>query len=393
MPGGDAGGVEQFVLGLVRSLGRLTDGTEEYVVVSHRDAPAWLEPWLGSNQHLVAGPPHPGGLQRAVRRVSRQSPLATDGFFESLDVAVAHFPYQSYVDCRLPTVYNPHDLQHRHYPEFFAAEQLAWRETVHSLALRRATAVAAESRWAAEDIVREYAVDPGKVFVVPRGAPTDLYEPPPDALLEEVRRAFSLPRDFALYPARAWPHKNHLRLVEALALLRDRDGVHLDLVCTGRPTEHWSQVEGRARELGLESQVHALGFVEPPVLRALYRLARMVVVPSLFEGGGFPVLEAFYEGTPVACSRATCLPETAGDAALLFDPQSVGEIAEALRRLVADGDLRASLAERGAKRIALFDWEKTARAYRALYRKVAGFALSAEDSAALTGSASQPTTG
>ena len=392
MPGGESGGVEQFVLGLVRSLGRLTDGTEEYVVVAHPDAPGWLEPWLGTNQRLVAGPPPSGRLRRVLRGTSRRSPLATDGFFESLGVGVAHFPYQSFVDCRLPTVYNPHDLQHRHYPEFFAAEQLAWRERVHTLALRRATAVAAESHWAAQDVVREYAVDPGKIFVVPRGTPTDLYEPPPDALLAEVRRAFSLPPDFALYPARAWPHKNHLRLLEALAVLRD-GGLRLDLVCTGKPTGHWAQVEARARELGLESHVHALGFVEPVELRALYRLARLVVVPSLFEGGGFPVLEAFREGTPVACSSATALPETAGDAALLFDPESVEDMAQALGRLAAEEDLRATLAERGTRRISLLDWERTARAYRALYRNVAGLALSAEDSGALAGSASQPTAG
>ena len=245
VPGGESGGVEQFVLGLVRSLGRLTDGPEEYVVVAHRDAPTWLEPWLGPNQRLVVGPPRPDTLQRALRRLTRQPPLATDGFFESLGVAVTHFSYQSYVDCRLPTVYNPHDLQHRHYPEFFAPEQLAWRETVHSLALRHAAAVAAESYWAAEDIVREYAVDPGKVYVVPRGAPTDLYEPPAEAVVEDVRRRFSLPQGFALYPARAWPHKNHLRLIEALAVLRD-GGVRLDLVCTGKPTGHSSQVEARA---------------------------------------------------------------------------------------------------------------------------------------------------
>jgi len=273
----------------------------------------------------------------------------------------------------------PHDLQHRHFPEFFTREQLAWRETMQSQGCRRADAVAAESEWARQDVIREYGVDPGKVFAIPRGTPTELYEPLTEAAADDVRRRFGLPSGFAFYPAQSWPHKNHLRLVEALALLRDRHGLRVELVCTGRQTGHWAKVEERLRDLGLETQVRHLGYVEPLELRALYRLAGFVVLPSLFEGGGFPVLEAFAEGTPVACADATALPEVGGNAVLLFDPVSVASVSDTLSRLATDEGLRGTLRSLGQERIRLFTWDRTAATYRALYRRVAGRRLTADD--------------
>jgi glycosyltransferase involved in cell wall biosynthesis len=313
----------------------------------------------------VVGPGAPGVATRALRRARGRGPLDSDGFLESLGVDVVHFPYQSYVECALPTVYNPHDLQHRHFPEFFEPEQLAWRERVQGTALGRADAVAAESRWTADDVIREYGVDPARVHVLPRGAPTALFD-----VDEAALESLDLPSPFVLYPAASWPHKNHLRLVEALAELASR-GVPLSLVCTGARTPHWNEVERRVGELGLGERVRHLGFVEPGALRALYRRAELAIVPSLFEGGGFPVLEAFAEGTPVACADATALPEVAGDGALLFDPTSPTAIADALARLHRSEPLREELRHRGAERIRRHDWADTAGAYADLYRRVA----------------------
>ena len=95
------------------------------------------------------------------------------------------------------------------------------------------------------------------------------------------------------------------------------------------------------------------------------------MLPSLFEGGGFPVVEAFFEGTPLACSTATSLPEYAGDAALLFEP-SVDGIGAALRRLATDEKLRSELEQKGLEQRARFSWERAALAYRTLYRAAAG---------------------
>jgi glycosyltransferase involved in cell wall biosynthesis len=114
-------------------------------------------------------------------------------------------------------------------------------------------------------------------------------------------------------------------------------------------------------------------------LRAIYKLAQFVIVPTLFEAASGPVFEAWYEGVPAACSTVTSLPEQAGDAALLFDPLSVEAIAEALQRMATDKNLRDELREKGRTRLLDFSWERTAKAYRAVYRRVANRPLSEED--------------
>jgi glycosyltransferase involved in cell wall biosynthesis len=239
--------------------------------------------------------------------------------------------------------------------------------------------VAVEAHWVRRDLVRQFAVDPAKVYVIPMAPPTDLYGTVTESDLLDVRRRFRLPPTFALYPAQTWPHKNHLGLLRAVDLLRREPGERLGLVCTGRRNDFWPRIEQEIDALGLAGEVRFLDFVAPNDLRALYRLAELVVFPSLFEGGAFPVLEAFREGAPVACSGVTSLPEYAGDAALYFDPTSTESMAGAMRRLLGDQRLRATLRARGVARARSFTWEQTARRYRALYRVVAGRALSEED--------------
>ena len=390
--GGVSGGIEQFLLGLVHGLGRL-DGPEDYVLVGPREDPYWLEPYLGANERVV--PPHlpenrrPPRVVRALRRAGRavwpgkSGHRLPDNAFDALGVDVVHFPFQSYVPTRAPSIYNPHDLQHLHYPEFFSKEDYEKRERLYPEACRSAAAVVVESHWIKDDIVRHYGIDPDKIHVVLWGAPTEIYERPAREAVERMREELRLPEAFALYPAQTWAHKNHIRLAEALKILRDEDGVRLDVVCTGTKNAHWSRIEAELHRLGVSDQMHFLGFVAPGTLRALYASASFLIFPSLFEGGGFPILEGFHEGTPVACSAVTSLPEYAGDAALLFDASSVESIAAAVKRMATDESLRSTLRARGSARIREFSWERAAKGYRAIYRSVAGRHVSEEDAALL----------
>ena len=383
--GGEAGGIEQFVTGLITALGRL-DGPDEYIVVGPREGSEWLEPHLGPNQRLVPFIPARASVPRRVKSAFARglgayedgSGIWPEPFFDSLGADVVHFPFQSFLRCRTPTIFNPHDLQHCHYPEFFDDDQLRTRNAMYPEACRSARFVATESEWTRRDVIGQFGLEPAKVVTVYRGAPTDLYEPVDDLTLQETRRDFDLPQVFALYPARTWPHKNHVALLEGLALARDRHGTSIDLVCTGGLSAFWPTIDERRHQLGLERHARFLGFVAPIQLRALYRLAEFVVFPSLFEGGGFPLVEAFAEGTPAACSTATSLPEYAGDAAHLFDPTPPG-IADAIVRMATDTALRDELRRRGAVRRASFSWERAARTYRALYRRAAGRELTADE--------------
>ena len=148
---------------------------------------------------------------------------------------------------------------------------------------------------------------------------------------------------------------------------------------TGGGNRHLPGLLERVEALGLGGQVLPLGFLPPADLDAVYRLARLVVFPSLFEGFGMPVLEAFRAGVPVACSNATAVPEVAGDAALLFDPTDPSAIAGAIRAAWTDEPLRARLVARGRERVGSFSWAESARRCRALYRLTGGAVLSDDD--------------
>jgi len=304
----------------------------------------------------------------------------SDGFYESLGCDVIHFPTQSFTVCGIPSVYNPHDLQHLHYPQFFSASEIAWRETVYPAGCHFAKTVIVNSQWIKDDVTAQYGVAPAKVQVVPEAPPTQFAAEISDKDLQSTRARYALPDAFVLYPGVTWPHKNHARLFDALAHLRDTKGLIVPLVCTGaRHDASWPQLQAQLSALRLGEQVRFLGFVPTLDLRCLYRLAHCLVMPTLFEANSLPVFEAWLEGTPVACSNVTALPEQIMAAGLLFDPHDSIAMADCIARLFQDDVLRADLRVKGHQRLHDFSWERTAKAYRAIYRRAAGQRLTAED--------------
>lgn len=407
------GGVEQAALGLVCSLGRLQDGDEEFMLVAR--SPEHIESlrkYSGDNQRFVVKSPPVSGpniqaslLQGAMRRIIARTakPLVpvvrrileaimdrhtctwpeltiSDGFFESLGCDVIHFPFQEFVLSALPSIYNPHDLQHLHYPQFFTPRELAWRETVYRGGCQYAHTVVVGTEWVKNDIIQHYRLSATKIQVIPWAPPTDVYPEPSCEDVVRVRRTFNLTDPFCIFPAVTWPHKNHLRLFDALAYLRDHRNLRIRVVCTGTPHAKFGpNVQKRIKILGLEDQVSFLGFVSEKDLRCLYRLSQFLILPTLFEADSCPIFEAWREGVPVACSNVTALPDQVQDSALLFDPKDVQDIARALARMAMKADTRQMLIERGYRRVKDFDWDRTARAYRAVYRRAAGHPLTEED--------------
>lgn len=406
-----SGGVLQAVAGLVHALGQL-DGGEDYLAITSAHNPRWIEQYVGSNTRVVVAPPDnltagdPAWMERirhwsgplrpmlkklryAARLVSGKARTAgkwsgTDtegGFWQSLHAEVVYFPYQDMVLLpRVPCAFNPHDLQHLHHPQFFTPEKLAWRETYYRLWCRRADAIVVPSQWTKADLVKHYCMRPDRVCVIPWGSGTEISDGIGTSHFQAtLSHLHLLVKPFAYFPARTWPHKNHTRLLEALALLRDRYGLRVPLVCTGHKDDFWPQIDRHISDLDLRDQVHFLGYVSSAQVRALYSACQFVVFPTLFEGYGFPLIEAFRQGVAIACSNVTCLPEQAGDAALLFDPQSVESIADAIRRMATDEGLRCRLAARGRERDQSYSWQRTAKTHRALFRRLGGWSLTEDD--------------
>ena len=192
--------------------------------------------------------------------------------------------------------------------------------------------------------------------------------PVDDAALARFRRDRDLPNEFILYSGNVSPRKNLPVLLAAYARLAD---AACDLVLTGGLA--WSEdFDALTRRLGLGSRVRRLGHVAREEMPLLYRCAKALAFPSLFEGFGLPILEAQACGTPVVCADATALPEVAGRGALLVDPASVDAWTDALARVLSDDALRRTLIKEGHANEARFTWERTARQTLASLEAAAG---------------------
>ena len=392
------GGIATALRSLITALGKL-EGPETYVlIVESQTQIDWLSP-LASNQMFELRPAltesavkkgirlAKGAVKKALGRDGRASwPVVpvSDGYLESLGLDVLHQPTQGFTYCAIPTVYNPHDLQHLHYPQFFDIADLTWRETIYRAACRTSQAIIVNSQWIKDDVVAQFAVSPDKVQIIPEAAPTQLLAEVSDEDKAATRAKYALPERYIFYPNNTWPHKNHLRLFEAMAWLRDEKGTTVPLVSTGaRHEPSREKLDSRIRELGLENQVQLLGFVSSAELRAIYQMARCLVVPSLFEANSLPIFEAWAEGIPVASSNVTALPEQVGDAGLLFDPMDPQDMGSVIQRIFTDDALCADLIAKGKVRLSDFDFLRTARANRATYRRAAGRRLNEADTALL----------
>lgn len=396
-----SGGTESVILGLATGLSKLTGGAEEYLFLTYPEFADWIRPYLSGPCRILCCSPGPWpttvpvriSIDRNFRPAAGEawakvrslpSPvridlLRSEGTIENAGVEVMHFSFQDAFLTDVPSIYHPHDLQHLHLPEFFDARWLLYREILYRTFCYQARMVAPASSWVKHDLIRQYGLAEDKVHVVPLAPLVRVCGAPRPDELAATRRKFCLPEAFVFYPAQTWPHKNHIGLLEALALLRDQHGLAVPLVSTGHRNAFFPSIVARVTQLGLEDQVLFLGVVSHLELACLYRLCRCVVIPTRFEAGSFPLWEAFLAGAPAACSHVTSLPEQAGDAALTFDPNAPAQIAAAVHRLWTDAALREALAQRGRRRVDRFTWERTARHFRAHYRRIASRPLEEED--------------
>ncbi len=336
---GISGGSETYARELCRALARV--GTHRYEVLVPTlapDAGGGLETAVATGYRASVTVP---GRLRAMAGVSTR-PGALAQRLEGADVV--HFP----LTVPLPPVERPVvvtllDVQHLDLPDLFPRSERLFRRIAYDRAARRADEVIVISEWTRGRVIERLGLDPARVRAVHLAVDPERFSV--DTGIEREQ--------FLLYPARPWPHKNHVRLFEAFALVREARP-ELRLVLTGVGHD----------EARLPVAVDALGGVSASDLVSLYRRAAALVFPSLYEGFGLPPLEAMACGCPVASSNAGALPEVLGDAAVLFDPLDPAAIAAGVLEALDRGD---ELGRLGPKRAASFTWEATARAHDAVY--------------------------
>ena len=270
----------------------------------------------------------------------------------------------------VPTVLTCHDVIPLVYPGYFSAQQRLAFRLAYSLALRAAQHVIAVSQATRADLARFFGLPSQRITVIPEAA-DPLYTPQPDAKIVAVRQRYGLPPGYVLYLGSNKPHKNLVRLVQAWALVKQRNAARdMQLVLAGPWDTRYPESRQLAEQLGLQTDIRFLGPVPEADLPALYSGATLLVFPSLYEGFGLPVLEAMACGTPVACANTSSLPEVAGDAAPRFSPTDTAAMADLLARLLTDPDWRATLRAAGLRQAASFSWQETARQTLAVYAAV-----------------------
>jgi glycosyltransferase involved in cell wall biosynthesis len=241
-----------------------------------------------------------------------------------------------------------------------AMKKLAFLSRVSARTAHRVITISNAAR---DDLVANFGLEAGKIDVAPLGVrvPKRMDSP------TDLRASLGLAEGpIVLCVAQKRPYKNLAALIRAFSQLGELPAT---LVLPGEQTAHEAELRALAEELGVADRVRFLGWLSEPDLEGLYRVATCFVLPSLIEGFGLPVLEAMARDLPVACSDRPALPEVAGDAALLFDPEDESAIAEAIRRLLTEEALRSELVGRGRERVLLFPWERTAKATLESYRK------------------------
>ncbi len=357
---GRAGGAETYVRGLTNAFAN-GDGAEMTTLLLNRNNRSSFPSQTSSNMTSVCiGAYRPGdsSLTRLIAMTAAHLAPRTiaDAVPSGLDLM--HYPVTVPIPrvAGIPRVVSLLDVQHHDLPQLFSAGERAYRRWAYDNAARDADRVITISDFSAGRISAELGIPRDEIDVIHLGIDHDRFQPDgPTASIP------GLPERYLYYPANSWPHKNHELLLEAFKMIHDAD---LHLVLSG------SAAAGSVMREA-DSRVHHLGNVPADQVAPLLRGAQAMVFPSLYEGFGFPPLEAMACGCPVAASQIGAVSEVCGDAALLFDPAEPKLIAAAIRQITGDEGLRAKLTVLGIRQASKFTWQQTALGHRAVYQAVA----------------------
>jgi glycosyltransferase involved in cell wall biosynthesis len=271
------------------------------------------------------------------------------------------------------TLLTVHDLSFIRDPESATPVLRHYLNAVVPRSVARADHVLADSQATRADLVELYRTPAEKISVLYSGVHESFRPVTDPATLAAVRARYGLgDAPFVLAVGTLQPRKNYVRLIQAFAAISNLQPLtsNLHLVIAGGKGWRYDAIFAEVEKLGLRDRVLFPGFVADADLPALYSAARVLAYPSIYEGFGLPMLEAMACGTPVVTSTASCMPEVAGDAALLVPPTDVDALAAALDRALTDEALRADLIAKGRARARQFSWAKSAQQLLGIYHAV-----------------------
>jgi glycosyltransferase involved in cell wall biosynthesis len=367
-------GIGTYIRNVVRALARL-DRESKYFLIGSPEKMAEFGT-LPPNFHAVA---LDGGDD------TLKGTLAFRAIVRRLGCDVVHIPHLFWIPRGLgcPYVLTVHDLLEHMYG---SRDLSSLRRSLHFYltrrVLRRAARVIAVSQFTRNEIEKLLAIPDARIEVVYNAIDERfLHGHATEADRDLIAQRYLVNYPFILYAGAIRPHKNVVRIIEAFSALKselqkEEQFPDLKLIIIGDDLSSHPRLRRTVVRSGVQNDVRFLGFVPIEVLRIFYDVAKIFVFPSLYEGFGLPPLEAMAHGTPVVTSNTSSLPEVAGNAALLVNPENVFEIRRALQRALLDPALRERMKQRGYEQAQRFSWTTSVTRILEIYREVAGARVS-----------------
>jgi len=355
------GGVRQYAKGILELMAK--DSNNKYIVYHNNSDPEIMEV-LSCNPQLILVKNSDisffrklsinrkrliKGLNILCRalRINKQMaiPTFTDAFCDQFAIDVIHCPFQYIPKTRKARLITTlHDVQELHFPEFFSPQARANRAVSYLDYLSRADKVIVSYEHIKNDLIKYFQVlkDDIDVLLIRMN---DLWINRFSEVKVIDTSDIADKDTFLLYPANTWKHKNHLNLIRAMVLLRDKFNINVKIICTGHKN-NFEEIDNLIIKLNMGDQITFTGIVSEQVLYSLYKTCRAVVIPSLYEAGSFPLYESILLNVPVICSNVTSLPETIDNNECLFDPFCVESIALKMKEIWTDKDFRNKTKEK-----------------------------------------------
>jgi len=359
--GGDGGksGISRYIIKLLEQFDAMANGIEMEVVVYANEQSIFL-----SRSERLRPFCYPERMRNPVLNVAWHQLglplLCRKRGYEVLFLPAANRRMPYWVPC--PTVGTVHDFSSAHVEGKYDPARMFFIKRVTPVLIRKLNMVLTVSQSSKNDIVSFCGIPEERIVVTPNGVDLDVYcELDRQQALDRVGSVYGIQAPYILYVSRIeHPGKNHVRLIQAFDLLKEKAGIPHRLVLAGSKWNRAEEVYLAASKTRYSADITFLGFVEGADLPSLYRGADLFAFPSLFEGFGMPILEAMACGTPVVCSNLSSMPEVAGDAALMFDPYREQDIADKMERIITDEAVRKRCVQKGLERSKKFSWHHTA---------------------------------
>lgn len=354
-------GAGRYICGLIAGLNEVDVHNEYIVFVKQRDRNLFSN--LNSNFDVIELPNHsrPGRIIWQLYSARFE--------IERLKLDVWHSPHYTVPanPLKAPMLVTFHDMTFYLMPELYSLSKRLFFQRMIRIAVRRAEQVVAVSDSTAEDARKIFGDLLSKKLTTVHSGIEDRFRPTPeDSAMIGLREKLGLNKDFILFVGTLDKRKNVTSLVEAFSLLR-RQGVDVQLLLVGQPSDGSQDIYTTIKRLALQRHVKMAGFLPDAILPALYSAARLVVYPSIYEGFGFPVLEAMACGTPVLTSDTSATREISGWSEIQISPANVIQWRNKMARALTDESFRQQMVEHGTKHARDYSWRKTALQMAQIY--------------------------